>query len=86
MPQKEFHPLLKQPCSIPFYNSLNIKRQMASLFCLLRCKKQLVNQQFIIFNKTFGYLANNSLICTAFAQSLSREELLGMLRCIDKTI
>ena len=34
--------------------------------------------------QTFGYLTNNSLLCTAFAQSRSREEILGMLRCNDK--
>jgi len=44
------------------------------------------SSQPIIFSKTFGYLINNSLLCTAFAQSLSREEILGMLRCNDKTI
>ena len=38
------------------------------------------------YTQTFGYLANNSLLCTAFAQSLSREEILGMLRCNDETI
>ena len=32
------------------------------------------------------YLVNNSFLCTAFAQSLSREEILGMLRCNDETI
>lgn len=32
------------------------------------------------------YLANNSFLCTAFAQSLSRDEILGMLRCNDETI
>ncbi len=38
------------------------------------------------FIERFGYVANNLLLCTAFAQSLSREEMLGMLRCNDKTI
>ena len=36
--------------------------------------------------KTFGYLPNNLLLCTAFAQSLSRDEILGILRCNDETI
>lgn len=37
-------------------------------------------------SELFVYLPNNSFLCTAFAQSLSREEILGMLRCNDKTI
>ena len=33
-----------------------------------------------------AYFTKNHLLCTAFAQSLSREEILGMLRCNDETI
>ena len=33
-----------------------------------------------------AYFTKNHLFCTAFAQSLSRDEILGMLRCNDQTI